>query len=196
MVIGAGRQKSTSATLVKACDRYYYLDQRRRAAARVDPDRRSVHQAASWSVPSERAWTPRARSPAAASTRRCSGSIPASTFATGASTASRPLGSSSEVRGPARGQGQAMLSSSCVEAVRIVALQNSVGRCQNRCRVDEARSLSRKLHARSRSSRRSRQCARRFKAQLVGHKNLQRLLDAMPQLAKNWRRDGNVISRK
>ena len=28
------------------------------------------------------------------------------------------------------------------------------------------------------------------------YKNLQRLLDAMPQLAKNWRREGNVISRK
>ena len=28
------------------------------------------------------------------------------------------------------------------------------------------------------------------------YKNLQRLLDAMPQLAKNWQRDGNVISRK
>lgn len=27
MVVGAGRQKSVSATLVKACDRYYYLDQ-------------------------------------------------------------------------------------------------------------------------------------------------------------------------
>ena len=28
------------------------------------------------------------------------------------------------------------------------------------------------------------------------YKNLQHLLDAMPQLAKNWRRDGNVIFRK
>lgn len=27
MVVGAGREKSVSATLVKACDRYYYLDQ-------------------------------------------------------------------------------------------------------------------------------------------------------------------------
>ena len=27
MVIGAGRQKATSSTLVKACDRYFYLDQ-------------------------------------------------------------------------------------------------------------------------------------------------------------------------
>ena len=37
MVIGAGRQKSTSATLVKACDRFYYLDKHEESGEESKP---------------------------------------------------------------------------------------------------------------------------------------------------------------
>ena len=37
MVIGAGRQKATSATLVKACDRYYYLDKHEESGGESKP---------------------------------------------------------------------------------------------------------------------------------------------------------------
>ena len=37
MVVGAGLEKSTSDTLVKACDRYFYLDQREKKDAVTEP---------------------------------------------------------------------------------------------------------------------------------------------------------------
>ena len=64
-VIGAGRKKGVSQTLVRSCDRYYYLEQAS-SSAKSEPRRPSRGPAkACSSEPCAPAWTHRARSTAA-----------------------------------------------------------------------------------------------------------------------------------
>ena len=199
MVIGAGRQKSTSATLVKACDRFYYLDKHEESGEESKP-------------------RPKDRPRGSLLVRAVRASMDADGKVTGSrlhSTMQRLdpgfdfrdrsfnsftafLEASSEVRVTRpSGQGQG-------DVVIELRRGGQDGGAQRNPTVASMIDAEWSKRAPSRGNSMPGAVAAGEAAKVLGapklseseYKNLQRLLDAMPQLAKNWRREGNVISRK
>ncbi len=199
MVIGAGRRKSTSATLVKACDRYYYLDQQQEKDEVTEPQ-------------------PKKRPRGSLLVRAVRASMDADGRVTGSrlhATMQRLdpgfdfrdrnynsfkafLEASPEVRvtRPSdQGQGDVVIE--LRRGGQDKAAQESPSEAE---RIDAAWSKRAPSSGKSMPGA----VAAGDAAKVLGasklsdseHKNLQHLLDAMPQLARNWQRDGNVISRK
>ncbi len=199
MVIGAGRRKSTSATLVKACDRYYYLDQQEEKDEVTEPQ-------------------PKKRPRGSLLVRAVRASMDADGRVTGSrlhATMQRLdpgfdfrdrnynsfkafLEASPEVRvtRPSdQGQGDVVIE--LRRGGQDKAAQESPSEAE---RIDAAWSKRAPSSGKSMPGA----VAAGDAAKVLGasklsdseHKNLQHLLDAMPQLARNWQRDGNVISRK
>ena len=200
MVVGAGRQKSTSATLVKACDRYYYLD-------------RNVEDTGESNKP-----RPKERPRGSLLVRAVRASMDADGRVTGSrlhATMQRLdpgfdfrdrnfnsftgfLEASSDVRVTRpSGQGQGDVIIELRRGGQDKAAQKSPSEVE---RIDAAWSKRAPSSGKSMPGA----VAAGDAAKVLGasklsdseHRNLQRLLDAMPQLARNWRRDGNTISRK
>ena len=197
MVIGAGRQKSTSATLVKACDRYYYLDQQEEKDEVTEPQ-------------------PKKRSKSSLIVRAVQASMDNEGKVMGSrlhDTMQR-LDPSFDFRTQGFKSFSAFLESSDeVEVTRPtgpgdVVIELPRGKQSGGGR--KKKSLASKIDAewikRAPSQGKSMlgPIAAGDAAKVIGasklsvseYKNLQGLLDAIPQLAKSWRRDGNVISRK
>ena len=197
MVIGAGRQKATSATLVKACDRYFYLDQQEERDEVTEPQ-------------------PKKRPKSSLIVRAVQASMDNEGKVMGSrlhDTMQR-LDPSFDFRTQGFKSFSAYLESSDeVEVTRptgpgdvVIELprgkQSSGGRKKKSLasRIDAEWSK----RAPSRGNSMPGAVAAGEAAKVLGasklseseYKNLQHLLDAMPQLAKNWRRDGNVIFRK
>ena len=199
MVIGAGRQKSTSATLVKACDRYFYLDQHEKSDEVTKP-------------------RPKERPRGSLLVRAVRASMDADGKVTGSrlhATMQRLdpgfdfrdrsfnsftafLEASSEVRVTRpSGQGQG-------DVVIEVRRGGQDGGAQKSPSVASRIDAEWSKRAPSRGNSMPGAVAAGEAAKVLGasklsaseYNNLQRLLDAMPQLAKNWRREGNVIARK
>ena len=199
MVIGAGRQKSTSATLVKACDRFYYLDKHEESGEESKP-------------------RPKERPRGSLLVRAVRASMDADGKVTGSqlhATMQRLdpgfdfrdrsfnsftafLEASSEVRVTRpSGQGQG-------DVVIELRRGGQDGGAQRNPTVASMIDAEWSKRAPSRGNSMPGAVAAGEAAKVLGapklseseYKNLQRLLDAMPQLAKNWRREGNVISRK
>ena len=199
MVVGAGRRKSTSATLVKACDRYYYLDQQEEKDEVTEPQ-------------------PKKRPRGSLLVRAVRASMDADGRVTGSrlhATMQRLdpgfdfrdrnynsfkafLEASPEVRvtRPSdQGQGDVVIE--LRRGGQDKAAQESPSEAE---RIDAAWSKRAPSSGKSMPGA----VAAGDAAKVLGasklsdseHKNLQHLLDAMPQLARNWQRDGNVISRK
>ncbi len=199
MVVGAGRRKSTSATLVKACDRYYYLDQQEEKDEVTEPQ-------------------PKKRPRGSLLVRAVRASMDADGTVTGSrlhATMQRLdpgfdfrdrnynsftafLEASPEVRvtRPSdQGQGDVVIG--LRRGGQDKAAQESPSQAE---RIDAAWSKRAPSSGKSMPGA----VAAGDAAKVLGasklsdseHKNLQHLLDAMPQLARNWQRDGNVISRK
>ena len=198
MVIGAGRQKSTSATLVKACDRYYYLDQHEESGEESKP-RPKERPRGSLLVRAVRASMDADGKVTGSRLHSTMQRLdPGSTFETGASTASRHSWRP-HLRWVTRpsGQGQG-------DVVIELRRGGQDGGAQRNPTVASMIDAEWSKRAPSRGNSMPGAVAAGEAAKVLGasklseseYKNLQRLLDAMPQLAKNWRREGNVISRK
>ena len=197
MVIGAGRQKATSATLVKACDRYYYLDQQEEKDEVTEPQ-------------------PKKRPKSSLIVRAVQASMDNEGKVMGSrlhDTMQR-LDPSFDFRTQGFKSFSAFLESSDeVEVTRptgpgdvVIELprgkQSGGGRKKKSVasRIDAEWSK----RAPSRGNSMPGAVAAGEAASVLGvsklsaseYKTLQHLLDAMPQLARNWQRDGNVISRK
>ncbi len=197
MVIGAGRQKSTSATLVKACDRYYYLDQQEEKDEVTEPQ-------------------PKKRSKSSLIVRAVQASMDNEGKVMGSrlhDTMQR-LDPSFDFRTQGFKSFSAFLESSDeVEVTRptgpgdvVIELPRSKQGGGGRKKKPLASRIDAEWLKRAPSQGKSMlgPIAAGDAAKVIGasklsvseYKNLQGLLDAMPQLAKNWRRDGNTISRK
>ena len=199
MVVGAGRRKSTSATLVKACDRYYYLDQQEEKDEVTEPQ-------------------PKKRPRGSLLVRAVRASMDADGRVTGSrlhATMQR-LDPGFDFRDRNYNSFKAFLEAS--PEVRVtrpsdqgqgdVVIELRRGGQDKAAQEipSEAERIDAAWSKRAPSSGKSMPgaVAAGDAAKVLGasklsdseHKNLQRLLDAMPQLARNWRRDGNVISRK
>ena len=199
MVIGAGRQKSTSTTLVKACDRYYYLDKHEESGEESKP-------------------RPKERPRGSLLVRALRASMDADGKVTGSrlhatmqrldpgfdfrdrsyNSFTAYLEASSEVRVTRpSGQGQGDVVIELRRSGQDGAAQKSPSVAS---RIDAEWSKRAPSGGKSMPGA----VAAREAANVLGasklstseYKNLQRLLDAMPQLARNWRREGNVIARK
>ena len=199
MVVGAGRRKSTSATLVKACDRYYYLDQQEEKDEVTEPQ-------------------PKKRPRGSLLVRAVRASMDADGRVTGSrlhATMQR-LDPGFDFRDRNYNSFKAFLEAS--PEVRVtrpsdqgqgdVVIELRRGGQDKAAQEipSEAERIDAAWSKRAPSSGKSMPgaVAAGDAAKVLGasklsdseHKNLQRLLDAMPQLARNWRRDGNTISRK
>ena len=200
MVIGAGLEKSTSETLVKACDRYFYLDQQEEKdeedeVAEPQPKKRSknslIVRAVQASMDNE---------------GKVMGSRLHDTM--------QRLDPSFDFRTQGFKSFSAFLESSDeVEVTRptgpgdvVIELPRSKQSGGGRKKKSLASRIDAEWLKRAPSQGKSMlgPIAAGDAAKVIGasklsvseYKNLQGLLDAIPQLAKNWRRDGNVISRK
>ena len=199
MVIGAGRQKSTSATLVKACDRFYYLDKHEESGEESKP-------------------RPKERPRGSLLVRAVRASMDADGKVTGSqlhatmqrldpgfdfrdrgfNSFTAYLEASPEVKvARPSGQGQG-------DVVIELRRSGQDGGTQKSPSVASKIDAEWSKRAPSRGKSMPGAVAAREAANVLGasklsaseYKNLQRLLEAMPQLAKNWQREGNVISRK
>ncbi len=199
MVIGAGRQKSTSATLVKACDRYFYLDQHEKSDEVTKP-RPKERPRGSLLVRAVRASmdadgkvtgsrlhaTMQRLDPGFDFRDRGFNSFTAFLEASPEVMVTRPSG---------QGQGDVV-----IELRRGGQDSGAQKKPPVASRIDAEWSK----RAPSRGDSMPGAVAAGEAAKVLGasklsaseYNNLQRLLDAMPQLAKNWRREGNVIARK
>ena len=200
MVIGAGLKKSTSDTLVKACDRYFFLDQQEE---KDEEDEVAEPQ-------------PKKRSKSSLIVRAVQASMDNEGKVMGSrlhDTMQR-LDPSFDFRSQGFKSFTAFLESSDeVEVTRptgpgdVVIELLSSGQDNDTHQMPLVASIidaEWSKRAPKRGDSMPGAVAAGDAAKVLGasklsdseHKNLQRLLDAMPQLAKNWRRDGNTISRK
>ena len=200
MVIGAGRQKSTSATLVKACDRYYYLDKNEESGGESKPrpkerPRRSLlvravraSMDADGKVTGSRLHATMQRlDPSFDFRDRSFNSFTAFLEASSEVRVNRPSGQGQgdvviELRRSGQESGGAQKSPSVASRIDAEWLKRAPSHGNSMPGAVAAGEAAKVLGASKLSD--------------SEYKNLQRLLDAMPQLAKNWQRDGNVISRK
>lgn len=203
MVIGAGRRKSTSATLVKACDRYYYLDQHEESGGVTRPQ--SVEQPqSSLLVRAVHAGMDADGKVVGAQLHQTMQRLdPGFDFRTqGFKSFTAFLEASAEVevfRPSGQGKGDVVIelrrSGQDGGQQKPPASSASVW-----TQIDAAWLKRAPSHGRSMPG----PVAAREAAKVLGasklsaseHRNLQHLLDAMPQLARKWRREGNVISRR
>ena len=200
MVIGAGRQKSTSATLVKACDRYYYLDKNEESGGESKPrpkerPRRSLliravraSMDADGKVTGSRLHATMQRlDPSFDFRDRSFNSFTAFLEASSEVRVNRPSGQGQgdvviELRRGGQENAGAQKSPSVASRIDAEWLKRAPSHGNSMPGAVAAGEAAKVLGASKLSD--------------SEYKNLQRLLDAMPQLAKNWQRDGNVISRK
>ena len=199
MVVGAGRRKSTSSTLVKACDRYYYLDQQQEKdeVAEPQPKKRPrgslLVRAVRASMDSDGRVT---GSRLHATMQRLDPGFDFRDRNYNSFTAFLEASPEVRVTRPSdQGQGDVVIGLRRGGQDKVAQESPS-----------EAESIDAAWSKRAPSSGKSMPgaVAAGDAAKVLGasklsdseHKNLQRLLDAMPQLARNWRRDGNTISRK
>ena len=199
MVIGAGRQKSTSATLVKACDRYFYLDQHEKSDE-VSKPRPKERPRGSLLVRAVRASMDAdgkvTGSRLHATMQRLDPGFDFRDRSFNSFTAFLEASSEVRVTRPS-GQGQGDVVIELRRGGQDSGAQKSPSVAS---RIDAEWSK----RAPSRGNSMPGAVAAGEAAKVLGapklseseYKNLQRLLEAMPQLAKNWRREGNVISRK
>ena len=197
MVIGAGLEKSTSDTLVKACDRYFYLDQQEKKDAVTEPQSKK-------------------RSKSSLIARAVQASMDNEGKVTGSrlhSTMQR-LDPGFDFRDRGFNSFTAFLEdSSEVKVTRptgpgdvVIELRRGGqdGGGGKKTSVELRINAEWSKRAGKRGDSMPGAVAAGDAAKILGaaklsaseHGNLQGLLDAMPGLAKNWRREGNVISRK
>ena len=197
MVVGAGLEKSTSSTLVKACDRYFYLDQQEKKDAVTEPQSKKrsksslIVRAVQASMDNEGKVTgARLHStmqrldPGFDFRDRGFNSFTAFLEDSSEVKVTRPTGPGDVVIELRRGGQDGGGGKKTLVELRINAewSKRAVKRGDSMPGAVAAGDAAKILGA--------------AKLSESEHKNLQGLLDAMPGLAKNWRREGNVISRK
>lgn len=201
MVVGAGREKSVSATLVKACDRYYYLDQHEQRQEVAEPQPtpkdsllvRAVHagmDAEGKVLGSQLHQTMQRLDPGFDFRARSYSSFTAFLEASSEVKITRPSGqgdvviellrSDQNAGSPSR-QSDAPLAS-IASRIDAVWSKRAASPDQPIPGASAAGDAAKVLEL----------------PKLSGseYKSLQGLLDAIPDLAQNWRRDGNLIYRK
>lgn len=201
MVVGAGREKSVSATLVKACDRYYYLDQHEQRQEVAEPQPtpkdsllvRAVHagmDAEGKVLGSRLHQTMQRLDPGFDFRDRSYSSFTAFLEASSEVKVTRPSGQGDVVIELLRSDQNAGSPSR----------QSDAPLASIASRIDAAWSK----RAASPDQPIPGASAAGDAAKVLGlpklsgseYKSLQGLLDAIPDLAQNWRRDGNLIYRK
>lgn len=201
MVVGAGREKSVSATLVKACDRYYYLDQheQRQEVAKPQPTPkdsllvRAVHagmDAEGKVLGSQLHQTMQRLDPGFDFRARSYSSFTAFLEASSEVKITRPSVQGDVVIELLRSE-QSADSPSQQSDDTLAAIASRIDAAWSK----RAASPDQPIPGPS---------AAGDAAKVLGlpklsgseYKSLQGLLDAIPDLAQNWRRDGNLIYRK
>ncbi len=196
MVVGAGREKSTSATLVKACDRYYYLDrQSDDEAAAPQPYGqprgsllvRAIHASMDTDgkvMGSRLHETMQRLDPSFDFRTRGFKSFTAFLESLDEVEVTRPTGPGDVVIELPRGRQNGGVRKQESTASRIDAewAKRASSRGESIPGPIAAGGAAKVLGA--------------DKLNVSEYKNLQGLLDAMPHLARSWRREGNVIFRK
>lgn len=201
MVVGAGREKSVSATLVKACDLYYYLDQheQRQEVAKPQPAPkdsllvravRAGMDAEGKVLGSQLHQTMQRLDPGFDFRARSYSSFTAFIEASSEVKVTRPSG-----------QGDVI-----IELLRSEQKADSPSKQSDAPLATIASRIDAAWAARAASPEQPipGPSAAGDAAKVLGlpklsgseYKNLQGLLDAIPDLAQNWRRDGNLIYRK
>ena len=197
MVIGAGRQKSTSATLVKACDRYYYLDQHEKSDEVTKPQPKGqprsslIMRAVEASVDTDgKVMGSRLHE----TMQRLDPGFDFRTQGFKSFTAFLELSTEVDVTRPT-GPGDVIIelrrSGQDAGAQKKPSVVSKIDAEWSKRAPSRGKSMPGAVAAREAAN-----VLGASKLSASEYKNLQRLLDAMPQLAKNWRREGNVISRK
>ena len=201
MVVGAGRQKSVSATLVKACDRYYYLDQHEQRQEIAKPQPRQP-RSDSLLVRAVRAGMDAEGKVLGSQLHQTMQRLdPGFDFrARSYSSFTAFLEASSEVK-ITRPSGQGDVVIELIEQIIDGAPKKSDDTIASvASQIDAAwakRASSSKQPIPGPSA--AGDAAKALGLPKIGgskYKNLQGLLDAFPDLARNWRRDGNQIYRK
>ena len=197
IVIGAGRKKATSATLVKACDRYYYLDQHEekgeteKPRPKQRPEESLLVRAVQASMDADGKVmgsrlheTMQRLDPGFDFRAHGFNSFTAFLEDSSEVKVTRPTGPGDVVIELRRGgqDGGAQKKSSLASRINAEWSKRAGKRGDSMPGAVAAGDAAKILGA--------------AKLSASEHKNLQGLLDAMPGLASNWRREGNVISRK